>query len=178
MLLAKQDLRDQFSRLRKNISPTRRKEAQKNCFNRLQNLLDSYKHILSFSSLKEEIDTSLINQYLLTNNKLILPKVHLDHLRFYKIESEKDLSLGAFSIMEPDETVCMEISIEDIEVALVPALGFDYEGFRLGYGKGFYDKSLSLFKGISYGLGFREQLSLSPLPREAHDVPLDECFLV
>lgn len=57
-------------------------------------------------------------------------------------------------------------------LTLVPALAFDCEGFRLGYGGGFYDAFLPSFPGISVGLCRSTQL-VERLPvRDAHDIPV------
>lgn len=62
------------------------------------------------------------------------------------------------------------------EIVLVPLLGFDDEGYRIGYGGGYYDRTLARLaetrKIVSVGLAFTTQ-HMSYIPREAHDIPLD-----
>lgn len=62
------------------------------------------------------------------------------------------------------------------DILLVPLLGFDRAGYRIGYGGGFYDRTLARLgangKIISVGLAFSTQ-EVDEVPREAHDVPLD-----
>jgi len=60
------------------------------------------------------------------------------------------------------------------DVILMPLLGFDKRGTRLGYGGGYYDRTLATFskKPLLVGLAFAAQ-ELDRIPREAHDVPLD-----
>ncbi len=58
-------------------------------------------------------------------------------------------------------------------IALVPGLSFDAEGFRLGYGAGFYDVFLSSFAGVSIGLCRQAMFSQNPLPRDGFDLPVD-----
>ena len=54
---------------------------------------------------------------------------------------------------------------------IVPALAFSEKGFRLGYGKGFYDRILQKFKGTSIGVTF-DALVLPEIPHEDHDCPV------
>jgi 5-formyltetrahydrofolate cyclo-ligase len=61
----------------------------------------------------------------------------------------------------------------------VPALGFDKDLYRLGYGKGYYDQFLARARDIpSIGVGFKEQLCQEPLPRDPWDIPVKELLLV
>lgn len=60
----------------------------------------------------------------------------------------------------------------DWQLTVVPLLGFDRVGYRLGYGKGHYDKLLALLSCPSVGVAFAD-LEVPDLPREPHDIPLD-----
>lgn len=79
---------------------------------------------------------------------------------------------GAWSIPVPPESA-PEVQPD---VLLVPMLAFDRGGFRLGYGGGFYDRTLSALRAvkpvIAVGVAFAGQ-EMAEVPREAHDEPLD-----
>ena len=64
------------------------------------------------------------------------------------------------------------IAPEDIDFIIVPALTYDRDGFRLGYGGGYYDRYLQSIGAFKAGIG-RELLIKPHLPREAHDVAVD-----
>jgi len=66
------------------------------------------------------------------------------------------------------------VSLDMLDLVIVPALAFDRQGNRLGRGGGFYDRFLASadFKGASVGIAFREQV-LDELPVDEHDVPVD-----
>ncbi len=66
------------------------------------------------------------------------------------------------------------VSLDMLDVVVVPALAYDRKGNRLGRGGGFYDRFLATrdFKGVSVGIAFREQV-LDELPVGEHDVPVD-----
>lgn len=82
---------------------------------------------------------------------------------------------GSFGLLEPRRDEGARIAAPDI--VLVPLLAFDRKGYRLGYGKGCYDATLSVLREtkpvLAVGLAFAEQAVLFNLPREPHDVPLD-----
>jgi 5-formyltetrahydrofolate cyclo-ligase len=59
-----------------------------------------------------------------------------------------------------------------IDLALVPGVGFDLRGGRLGRGRGFYDQLLAGFGGLKCGVALNEQIA-SEIPTEAHDVRMD-----
>lgn len=60
---------------------------------------------------------------------------------------------------------------ETWDVILVPLLGFDRQGYRLGYGAGHYDQLLPQTRGVTIGIAYSCQ-EVPTLPRAPHDVPL------
>lgn len=58
------------------------------------------------------------------------------------------------------------------EVLLIPGLGFDKTGARLGRGKGYYDRYLKNYNGVKIGICFEEML-LDKIPTDSHDVKMD-----
>lgn len=88
-----------------------------------------------------------------------------------------DEQLEEVGIHEPIPTVCQKVMPSTIDLVLVPGLAFDVDHFRLGYGKGHYDQLLPRIKGLTIGVGFQEQLSAAPLPRDPWDVSLQKILL-
>lgn len=80
---------------------------------------------------------------------------------------EESRSFGPKILVPPKEAIKVTPS-----VLFVPGLGFDKLGYRLGRGKGFYDKYLENYKGLKIGLCFEEQL-VDIVPREGHDQKLN-----
>ena len=85
------------------------------------------------------------------------------------ISSAADLSPGAYGIPEPSGAPIIEKN--KIDLVIVPGLGFDKNGFRIGYGKGYYDRFLSDFRGISAGLCFDICLA-DAIARDDRDIPV------
>lgn len=75
----------------------------------------------------------------------------------------------------PAGAVLPEESIAEVDLILTPALAVDQSGTRLGQGGGWYDRALLLRRPEvpAYGVVFAEEFVRGPLPRYAHDVPLD-----
>lgn len=94
-------------------------------------------------------------------------------LRFHHFSSEAQLVSGKYGILQPSSDSPLLIP----DILLVPLLAIDTEGYRLGYGGGYYDRSLTDLTSaghriLTIGLAFDEQL-LEIVPRGAYDVPLD-----
>lgn len=91
---------------------------------------------------------------------------------FFLIDSLNGLRPGSFGVPEPDPERHPRLPRPEGGFCLVPALAFDREGYRLGYGKGYYDRFLSRFEGNSLGICYGDFL-LDTLPRGYHDRPVD-----
>lgn len=96
-------------------------------------------------------------------------------LRFYEIGSFDELEPGFKDILEPAKGAGRLVGPAEMvgSVCLVPALVYDADGHRIGYGGGYYDRFLSFYPGDKLGLARTTQLSSNPLPHEDHDVPVD-----
>ncbi len=100
------------------------------------------------------------------------PQTHL--LRFRQWTKQTPMKVGAYGIAEPLD------SPEIIpHVLLIPCLGIHPQGFRLGYGGGFYDRTLAAWPGprrpLTIGLGFSHGHNTSFFP-EKHDIALDRAL--
>lgn len=163
---------------REEISPQRKKEASNNALNFLiTSCKDINKPILSFASTSLEIDLWPFNEWLLKEKKLLLPKVEKDALLIYEVHSLTSLQDSYSRLKEPNPSLCKKIPYHEIGLSLIPGIAFDLQRNRLGYGKGHFDRFLShnnFFE--TWGIGFLEQ-GVSLLPKEDHDIALNEVFL-
>jgi 5-formyltetrahydrofolate cyclo-ligase len=178
-MTSKEELRLSFQKLRKNLSLKIRKCAKTHALHFLKARLASFQRILSFFPTPNEIDLSSLNEWLCKEKKLFLPKTASQNLLIFQIT---DLSIELenhplFALKEPKSTLCKQVSENEIDCVLVPALAFDEERYRLGYGGGYYDRLLGRTNIYSIGIGFKEQMSSSLLPREPHDQRLSELAL-
>ncbi len=113
--------------------------------------------VLAYCSKPLEVDTSLLIKKLFALNKTVaVPRCvpGTRDMEFYVINSFDDLEEGAFGVMEPNPEKCTLLKDYSSSVCVVPALLFDKEGFRLGYGKGYYDRFLSGYSGVCIGITY------------------------
>ncbi len=142
------------------------------------------------SSEKYKTATTVLAYYPIKNEPDILPVVR-DALRqgkrvafpvsdrntfslsFHTVSSLDEMSDGAYSIPEPSQASA-PLGDKDWEdaICIVPALAYDRQGYRIGYGKGFYDRFLSQFSGVSVGIAYDGTLC-DILPRESTDRRVD-----
>ena len=80
---------------------------------------------------------------------------------------------NSYGIWEPKPETSQKISLDQCVGVLVPGVAFDRLGHRLGYGKGFYDRSLKDFKGLKVGVCFSVQLVDENIPFDDLDVGMD-----
>ena len=134
-------------------------------------------NVLSFWPLPIETDIRGVNETVLKlGKKLLLPKCvkGTREMHFYEVRSLSDLEKGSFSIMEPREGCKLFTPMDDGRtVCIVPALAFDTEGFRLGYGGGFYDRYLSRYSMFTVGAVYHPFLTDVSLPHDVYDVKVD-----
>lgn len=139
------------------------------------NQLPEYKDaqsILFYVSLPKEVDThSAITQALKQGKTVFVPRTNAHELTLHRIHDLKELKPGSFGVLEPDLEDEWGPS-ETMDLIVVPGLGFDRRGHRIGYGKGHYDRLLKRTRGYKVGLAFEEQI-IDEVPDEEHDVPLD-----
>lgn len=129
----------------------------------------SAKVVGAYHAFGSEVKTDMIiEQARSLSKKVALPSVEADSLTFYELSSGKYLVKGRFGIMEP----LPYGPVDRMDLLVVPGVAFDKKGYRLGYGKGYYDKFLAKKKVVSIGLGYSFQL-LDNLPKDMHDKKLD-----
>jgi 5-formyltetrahydrofolate cyclo-ligase len=118
-----------------------------------------------------EVDTRpIIQKAWETGKRVVVPKCLPADRRmiFREITSFDQLEKVYFGLFEPTEKLTKEVSKEEIELIIVPGLGYTTNGSRLGFGGGYYDRYLKNYKGETLSLAFTEQL-VQDLPIEDHD---------
>lgn len=121
-----------------------------------------------------EVSTEkVINRALSAGKTVFLPAVEGKTMSFRRISGLYDLEAGRFGIMQPGSG-CPVADPEAIETIIVPGVGFDLSGQRIGYGKGYYDRVLHRLEGSGRLTAFCYQFQLvDSLAGEKHDVVMD-----
>ena len=130
--------------------------------------------VLAYVSTPIEVDTSaFIKECFDRNIPVAVPKCTTDSMTFMLISSFDDLSTGMYGILEPKE-YCRAVTADMYKdsVCIVPALSFNSDGYRLGYGKGYYDRLLSGYDGFSAGLCYRSFID-EKIPLDNYDMRVD-----
>ncbi len=133
--------------------------------------------IMIFMSLPSEIEASTLAVKAWQECKnIVVPRVEWDTHRMEAIEI-KSLEVGmkttGMGLREPADGMAVPLGM--IDMVVIPGLAFDRHGFRVGRGRGFYDRFLAQqdFQGMRCALCFHEQLMKEPIPCEAHDVAMN-----
>ena len=128
--------------------------------------------VLFYHSLPDELSTlEFLDNYTHRATKsYYLPRVNGVNLDILPYERSR-MHLGAFRIEEPEGTDT--VSIDDIDLVIVPAVAFDRHGNRVGRGKGYYDRLLARAKAVKVGVGYSFQLLDEDVDAEPHDVRVD-----
>lgn len=134
--------------------------------------------ILFYAPLPEEPDIwQLLLDALVAGKTVLLPRFSPEKKAYVAChikDAVKDIQRGQFGIREPGDA-CAKISLNRLDLILVPGIAFDLNGYRLGRGKGFYDQLLAVIHGPTCGVAFDQQI-VSQIPVEPHDICLS-CIL-
>ena len=144
----KKELRGKSKELRIAMSAEQKKQKDTHIFNKIISsaAYQSTDTILTYVSTDIEVDTFMLIEQALRDNKRVAAPRCIDGTRdmdFYFIKSTDDLEKGTFGVLEPDPSKCVKAYAFENALCIVPGLAFDLQGYRLGYGKGYYDRFLS-----------------------------------
>ncbi len=172
---SKQSVRQYIYEQRKPLCLSSIQEESKNV---IRNIIDlpvfhKSKGVFTYVSFHKEVRThSLIEEIWKTGKTCFVPKVNREtmELEVFEIQQWLDLKRGYKGILEPKK-YCKKIEMySTLDLAIIPGVAFDREGYRLGYGKGFFDKLLNKFPDTikKIGVAFSFQL-IDQVPHEKHD---------
>ena len=171
-------LRSELRARRVTVSPDLQREREQMIWGNIVSRLPQFrtaKTLLFYFPLAHEIDLlPVFNHARELGIACALPRCgdQKGDMDFYYVDSLADQTVkGKFGIYEPRRGTKKVTDLSDALV-FVPAFAYDRDGFRLGYGGGYYDRFLATYKVFSVGVTFEEFLSDS-LPREAYDFPVD-----
>ena len=172
----KKQIRKELKEKRKNI-PKDKKAIYDIEISRKITETDYYKNaqqVLIFASVGDEFNTLFIIEKCREDKKSLFFPVCLDSqgkMEFFKTDTDDDLQVGMYNIPEPKWT-CEKYSFKENDLIVVPCLSVDNNGYRIGYGKGYYDRFLKDFNGVSICPCYEELLRDS-LPTDEYDVKIN-----
>lgn len=176
----KTSIRSKALQLRKQLSE---RELAENSQSICKYLLDrawytSAKEILVYAAIQNEVVLDLFVEIAFKEGKqLYFPKVSGDSMEFYRMYALDELTEGAFHVPEPPETnprwmPSDRTASEESTIILVPGVAFNGQGFRIGYGKGYYDRYLSRYPEL-FPIGIAHELQIFPAwDQDTYDIPM------
>lgn len=138
------------------------------------NGLSTARVIMGYAPFRNEVDVMpWLLAKLEAGVKILLPRVMAEtgELEAVPLVPDDQMSVSKLGVSEP---LGSGIDPREIEAVIVPGVVFDRQGYRLGYGKGFYDRFLPRLKPATFCCGVAYEIQIvDELPREAHDYRLD-----
>ncbi len=156
------------------LSPERKKELDAAIVSHIaaSEVFQNASMLLLYAPMPEEINLLPLARLARKAGKPIaFPKCdkETNTMRFYILKEDARLTPGAYNIPEPpaDAPLCVP---DSRALCLLPGLSFDLSGARLGYGKGYYDRYLATFPGVTLGAVYGNMI-LRRVPTDKHDIP-------
>ena len=173
-------LRAKFRQLRAAYTPQQREKMHRRlaeAVSALPAFRDSSAALLCYASTPDEADTWRILRTAWRSGKTVaLPRCEKGgRMAFYRVADERELTSGMLGILEPTAQCALYIPQFD-DLCIMPALAFDRDGYRLGYGGGYYDRYLSDHPMVTVGLCYPNCYA-QKLPTEPFDIPVQQVFL-
>ena len=135
------------------------------------------KTLLLYYSLPDEVNThEWIDELVAEGKRVLLPVVVDDkYMIIREYTGRQDLQEGSFHILEPIGKIFPEERYAEIETGIIPGMGFDDKGNRLGRGKGYYDRFLKKVDSTLYKIGICFSFQkVNSIPTEDTDIQMDE----
>lgn len=130
------------------------------------------KSVLTFMPLAGEPDISpLLRAGLDAGKRVALPRFDRDagaYTAALVTDPARQLLPGKYGVLEPSPE-CPVLPLNELDLALVPGIGFTLNGCRLGRGKGYFDRILCEVRGWKCGVAFDWQVTVA-IPSEQHDI--------
>ena len=174
----KNDIREKYKALRAAISPEKKAQMdEKICRSFIS--LATYRYasvLLMYAPKGTEVDIFPIARQALADGKKVafprcIPESH--DMEYHYVTSLDQLKKGAYGLLEPSEDLPIyDRSSTAPSACIVPALVYDKNGYRLGYGKGYYDRYLGSYPGSKVGMIYSDFI-INDLPRGRFDLSVD-----
>ena len=181
--MKKQELRKIYRDKRKVLSSTERTKLDDLLLIQFQKTeIPFIQSLFSYWPIEEnnELNTHILTDYLEFKNPGLVvsyPRIDImmDEMIAIQVNSETDFLKSEFNIFEPAEGDILPA--DEIDMVMVPLLAYDKKGYRVGYGKGYYDKYLADCKKdcLKVGFSYFEPVE-SILDKADFDVPLNLCI--
>ncbi|KAA9132855.1 5-formyltetrahydrofolate cyclo-ligase [Microbacterium caowuchunii] len=174
---AKRALRADLRERRQMLSDAARAQAGVGLTTQLLALVDQYgaTSVSCFLSTTIEPETrGFIRAAVARGVRVLLPVTRVDGLLDWAVATEDgEIAEGLFGLPEPVGDLLGPIAVNDVDLMIIPAAAVDRTGMRLGWGRGYFDKTIGSMEGCPpvYAVVFDTEY-VDEVPREKHDQPV------
>ncbi|MGI5922056.1 MAG: 5-formyltetrahydrofolate cyclo-ligase [Syntrophomonadaceae bacterium] len=171
--LARDKLRRQMKRRREQLSASQVQEFSHLIMHKLAELepVKRARSIMYYAAINHEVDLGPLIEREYLSRHVLLPRIEANGLMAaVQYTGWSRTHESRFGILEPEGAA---YPVENIDVVIVPGLVFDFNGYRLGYGKGYYDRFLARLSPRTFicGVGYEFQIIDNIFPHEK-DLPV------
>ena len=184
----RESIRSKIAQQRDSITPSQRTVLSKQIISNLSEWIQqkeksghgfTFDAVMVYLSMKSEVETwKLVETLLNQDRKIMAPVVDVNsgNLIPKRIQNlDNDLIRHKYGMFEPKDS-CPDFPPDKLQLILVPGLAFDRKGYRIGYGKGFYDRFLpSCPNAVTVGIAYQLQIVDDTYP-QPWDVPVQHIF--
>lgn len=174
---AKRALRAELRERRQLLTPSAREAASTGLHAQLDALVESLgvTSMSCFLSTTTEPDThDFVAAAVGRGIRVLLPVTRTDGLLDWSVATpDLDIAEGMFGLPEPVGELLGPIAVNDVDLLVIPAAAVDRRGMRLGWGRGYYDKTIGSMEGCPpvYAVVFDSEI-LDEVPSDVHDQPV------
>jgi 5-formyltetrahydrofolate cyclo-ligase len=177
----KEELRRHLLKVRQNLSYESRRKSSASICRKIEqwDTFQTAETVLFYMPFRQEVDVRPAIEKAWTLGKtVVLPRAvpKTREMKLIRVDHFGELEPGAYGILEPPEDETRGVRPESIHLVVVPGVGFDRQGYRLGYGGGYYDRFFARAdQAIRLGVAYPEQVVSTVYPKE-HDQPVHYLF--
>ena len=174
----KRALRAELRERRQLLSESQREDAATGIAAQLDALVATHgaQSVSCFLSTMTEPETRVFLRGAIERGiRVLLPITRADGLLDWAVADDADdVAEGMFGLPEPTGEVLGPIAVNDVDLMIIPAAAVDRAGTRLGWGRGYFDKTIGSMEKCPpvYAVIYDSEI-LDSLPREVHDQPVD-----
>lgn len=174
----KRALRADLREKRQALSPVSRERAGEGVAAQLEALVAAHgaRSVSCFLSTNAEPDTrAFIRDAVSRGIRVLLPITRVDGLLDWAVASaDGEIAEGLFGLPEPVGELLGPIAVNDVDLMIIPAAAVDSDGMRLGWGRGYFDKTIGSMQKCPpvYAVVYDSEI-LDSVPRDVHDQPVD-----
>lgn len=175
----KSEFRSKILKERDKLTKDEIRLKSKTIFDKVTSMKDyqDAEYIMAFLSFSTEVDThGFIQESLDLGKKVLIPITfpEKNEIKVSEIRSFEELELGYYNILTHKEAHLRFTDPSLIDFILMPGVVFDQEGYRVGYGGGYYDRFLANIdkKVLKLAVAFDLQI-VDRVPRDSYDIPVD-----